>query len=124
MVHLSLAMLAHVGGTVWSLGGGPWPLEPPPCPCVNPTMIQGGPVAMPLTPSCQRQAGGPVQVHLEQTPGGSCMPMTHGEHPRTSEGTRLGQMEGAHYAHYSREQGPHREKGRVPPVDQVGGSDG
>ena len=26
MVHLSLAMLAHVGGTVWSLGGGPWPM--------------------------------------------------------------------------------------------------
>ena len=45
---------------MWSLGGGPWPLEPPPCPCANPTMIQGGPVAMPLTPSCQRQAGGPV----------------------------------------------------------------
>ena len=45
---------------MWSLGGGPWPLEPPPCPCANPTMIQGGPVAMPLTPSCQRQAGRPV----------------------------------------------------------------
>ena len=53
----------HVGGTVWSLGGGPWPLEPPPCPCANPTMIQGGPVAMPLTPSCQRQAGGPVYAN-------------------------------------------------------------
>ena len=79
---------------------------------------------MPLTPSCQRQAGGPVQVHLEQTPGGSCMPMTRGDHPRTSEGTRLRQMEGAHHAHYSREQGPFREKGRVPPLDQVGGSDG
>ena len=62
------------------------------------------------------------------------MAMTNGEHPRTSEGMRLGQMEGVHHAHYSREQGPHREKGRVPPVDhekgrvppldQVGGSDG
>ena len=87
-------------------------------------MIQEGPAAKLPTPLHEQQAGVPVRVHPEQSPGGSCMPMSLWENPRTSEGKRLGQMEGAPRVHYSRGRALPHEKGRVPPVVQVGGSSG
>ena len=87
-------------------------------------MIQGGPEAMPQTLLYKQQAGGPMRVHPEQFPRASCMPMSLGDSPRSTEGKRLERIRGDRHAHCSRRQEQFREKDRVPPVIVVGGSGG
>ena len=79
---------------------------------------------MPQTPLYKQQAGGPVWVHPEQSPGASCMPKSLGESPRTAEGKRLEPVGGDCHAHCSRGREQLHEKDRVPPVIVVGGSGG